>query len=176
VPAGVLNIVIGTSHDVGDAFAEHPIPAMISFTGSTAGGKHVAGLAVTGPMLKRQALELGGNTPFVVLDDADLSQAVPSAVFSRFLHQGQICMSSNRIIVDARVHDNFVQRFVVHVQKLKCGDPRDPETVIGPIINSSQLRNMVELMKQSRQAGARQVLGGDPRGLVLPPQVFADFT
>jgi aldehyde dehydrogenase (NAD+) len=176
LPPGVLNIVIGTSHDIGDGFAEHPIPAMISFTGSTAGGKHVAGLAVTGPMLKRQALELGGNTPFVVLDDADLNQAVPSAVFSRFLHQGQICMSSNRIMVDARVYDDFVERFVVHVQKLKCGDPRDPETVIGPIINSSQLRNMLDLIKQSRQAGARQVLGGDPRGLVLPPQVFADVT
>ena len=66
-------------------------------------------------------------------------------------------MSSNRIIVDAKVYDDFVQRFVAHVQKLKCGDPRDPDTVIGPIINSSQLRNMLDLMKQSRQAGARQV-------------------
>jgi aldehyde dehydrogenase (NAD+) len=73
-------------------------------------------------------------------------------VFSRFLHQGQICMSSNRIIVDAKGYDDFVERFVAHVQKLKWGDPRDPETVIGPITNSSQLRNMLDLMKQRRQA------------------------
>ncbi len=176
LPPGVLNVVVGSSSEIGDAFANHPIPALISFTGSTAVGKHIYELAATGDMIKRVALELGGNTPFVVLDDADLDQAVPAAIFSRFLHQGQICMSTNRIIVDAKVHDEFVDRFTNHVKRLKVGDPGDPDTVIGPIINSKQLAHMTELVKKSRDAGARQLLGGDPRELVLPPHVFVNVS
>ena len=122
------------------------------------------------------ALELGGNTPFVVLDDADLDQAVPAAVLSRFLHQGQICMSTNRIIVDAKVYDEFLDRFTAHVKTLKVGNPQDLDTVIGPIINSKQLANILKLIKETRDAGARQVLGGDLRDLVLPPHIFADVT
>ncbi|HZP62411.1 MAG TPA: aldehyde dehydrogenase family protein [Terriglobales bacterium] len=176
LPPGVLNVVIGSSSEIGDAFAQHPIPRLISFTGSTPVGQHVGGLAVTGPMIKHLALELGGNSPCVVLDDADLDRAVPGAVFSRFLHQGQICMSSNRIIVDAKIHDEFLQRFTAHVKKLKYGNPRDNDTVIGPVINSEQLERMTKLINESRTAGARQVVGGDAQGLVLPPHVFADVT
>ena len=139
-------------------------------------GRHVADLAVTSPLIKHLALELGGNTPFVVLDDADLDQAVPAAVLSRFLHQGQICMSTNRIIVDAKVYDEFLDRFTAHVKTLKVGNPQDLDTVIGPIINSKQLANILKLIKETRDAGARQVLGGDLRDLVLPPHIFADVT
>jgi aldehyde dehydrogenase (NAD+) len=120
------------------------------------------------------ALELGGNTPFVVLDDADLSQAVPAAIFSRFLHQGQICMSANRIIVDQGVYDEFVELFTEQARRLKYGNPNDADTVIGPIINSNQLTRMTDLIKSAPAEGARQVLGGDPQGLVLPPHVFVD--
>ncbi|HZP64637.1 MAG TPA: aldehyde dehydrogenase family protein [Terriglobales bacterium] len=176
VPSGVLNVVIGASGEIGDAFLKHPIPRLISFTGSTAVGRHIADLAVTSPMIKRLALELGGNTPFVVLDDADLDKAVPAAIFSRFLHQGQICMSTNRIVVDSTVYDEFVDRFTAHVKTLQVGNPQNPETVIGPIINSNQLANMLKHVKDTRNAGARQLLGGDPNGLVLPPHVFADVT
>jgi aldehyde dehydrogenase (NAD+) len=174
--AGVLNVVVGSSKEIGDPFVVHQVPRVISFTGSTAVGRHVAELAASGPILKRVALELGGNTPFVVLDDADLDRAIPAAVFSRFLHQGQICMSTNRIIVDANVYDEFVEGFTEHVRTLKMGDPRDPDTVIGPIINSRQLQHMLDLVKATREAGGRQVLGGEPRGLELPPHVFADVT
>lgn len=176
LPPGVLNIVIGSSHEIGDAFTQHRIPRLISFTGSTDVGRHVAQGAATAPIIKRVALELGGNTPCVVLDDADLSQAVRGAVFGRFLHQGQICMSSNRIIVDAQVYDEFVERFVAHVRTLKYGNPNDPDTVIGPIINARQLDRMIDLIQGAREAGARQVLGGEPQGLVLPPHVFVDVT
>ena len=174
LPPGVLNVVVGSSSEIGDAFIKHAIPSLISFTGSTAVGRHIADLAATGPMLKRVALELGGNTPSVVLDDADLDRAVPGTVFGRFLHQGQICMSSNRIIVDSKIYDQFVERFTAHVRTLKYGDPHDPETVVGPVINSGQLAKMVDLIRRSRSAGARQVLGGDPQGLVLPPHVFTE--
>jgi aldehyde dehydrogenase (NAD+) len=176
LPRGVLNVVIGASKEIGDAFSQHPVPRMISFTGSTAVGRHVADIAANASAIKRVALELGGNSPFVVLDDADLEQAVPAAVMSRFLHQGQICMSANRIIVDERLYDDFVGRFKDHVSTLKYGDPNDADTAIGPVINSQQLTGMLEHMKKARNEGARQLLGGLPNGLVLPPHVFADVT
>ncbi|MCU1298509.1 MAG: aldehyde dehydrogenase [Acidobacteriaceae bacterium] len=176
LPPGVLNVIVGSSSEIGDAFIQHPIPALISFTGSTDVGRHVMQLAATSPMLKRVALELGGNTPCVVLDDADLIYAVKAAVYGRFLHQGEICMSTNRIIVDATLYDEFVDRYTAHVKTLKAGNPQDPDTVIGPIINSKQLTNMMKHVNDSRAGGARQLLGGNPNGLVLPPQVFADVT
>jgi aldehyde dehydrogenase (NAD+) len=176
LPTGVLNIVVGSSREIGDAFTLHPIPALISFTGSTEVGRRIAELAATAPLIKRVTLELGGNTPFVVLDDADLTQAVRAAVFGRFLHQGQICMATNRIIVDAGVYDEFVERFVAHVRTLKVGNPNDQDTVIGPVINSRQMAKMLDLVRKTREAGARQLMSGDPQGLVLPPHVFADVT
>jgi aldehyde dehydrogenase (NAD+) len=176
LPPGLLNVVIGSSNEIGRAFVQHDVPSLISFTGSTAVGQEIAGQAMTASLIKRVALELGGNTPCVILDDADLNQAVPGAVFGRFLHQGQICMSSNRIIVDSKVYNDFVDRFTAHVRTLRCGNPSEPDTAIGPVINSEQLDKMLDLVKRSQQAGARQVLGGDPQGLVLPPQVFVDVT
>ncbi len=98
---------------------------MISFTGSTEVGRQIMEQAARAPILKRVALELGGNSPAVILDDADLDLAVNTAVFGKFLHQGQICMSTNRLIVDAKVHDEFVERFVARVRGLKVGNPGD---------------------------------------------------
>lgn len=174
LPPGVLNVVVGDVKDIGDAFTLHPIPGLISFTGSTKVGRHIAELAATGPRLKRVALELGGNSPLVVLDDADVDRAVNAAVMGRFFHQGQICMSTNRIIVDAHVYDDFVDGFTAHVKTLKYGDPSNPETAVGPIINASQLAGIVERIKGATAEGARAVLSGDPQGQVVPPHIFAD--
>ncbi len=176
LPAGLLNVVVGSGSEIGDYVVEHPTPSLVSFTGSTEVGKHVGALASSGPHLKRVALELGGNAPFVVLDDADIEHAVKSAVFGRFLHQGQICMSTNRIIVDARIHDAFVDAFVERVRGLKVGDPDDPATLVGPIINRSQMRSVLGKVGGARAEGARQLLGGEPTGQVLPPHVFVDVT
>ena len=176
LPAGLLNVVIGAVKDIGDQFTLHLIPRLISFTGSTKVGRHVGELAMKSPMIKRVALELGGNAPFVVLDDANVGQAVRAAVFGRFLHQGQICMSTNRIIVDAKVYDEFVDQFTTHVKGLKCGNPNEPDTSIGPIINQKQLAAHIAHIQGARAAGARQVVGGDPVGQVLPPHVFLDVT
>ena len=93
LPPGVLNVVVADGGAIGDEFVLHPVPRVISFTGSTEVGQHIAELAAQGPMLKRVALELGGNSPAVILDDADLDLAVDAAVFGKFLHQGQICMA-----------------------------------------------------------------------------------
>jgi aldehyde dehydrogenase (NAD+) len=174
LPPGLLNVVIGEISEVGDAFTLHPIPKFISFTGSTRVGRHIGQLAVTGPTLKRVGLELGGNAPFVVLDDADLERSVNAAIVARFLHQGQICMSSNRIIVDAKLYDRFVEAFVERARGLKVGDPNLSDTVIGPLINIKQLKAAVERIDAARAEGINLILGGEPKGQVLPPHVFID--
>jgi aldehyde dehydrogenase (NAD+) len=176
LPPGVLNVVVARGAAIGDAFVLHRVPRVISFTGSTAVGKHIAELAAKGDMLKRVALELGGNSPTVILDDADLELAVHIGVFGKFLHQGQICMSINRLIVDAKVHDELVERFTSYVRRLKVGDPNDDDTVIGPVINQQQLASHVDHVRRAREEGAQQALGGDPQGLLFPPHVFTGVT
>jgi aldehyde dehydrogenase (NAD+) len=176
LPAGVLNVLIARGSTTGDAFVRHPVPRVISFTGSTAVGRRIMALAAESAILKRVLLELGGNCPCVVLADADLDLAVNGAVFGKFLHQGQICMAINRLIVDATIHDEFVDRFTARVTGLKCGNPSDADTVVGPLINQEQLQRVVARIEQARTGSARQILGGAPDGLVLPPHVFVDAT
>lgn len=176
VPAGVLNVIVGAGSVIGDTFVCHPIPRVISFTGSTEVGRRIMELASRSPMLKRVLLELGGNTPSVILDDADLDLAVNTTIFGKFLHQGQICMAINRLIVDAKIYDEFVDRFTDRARRLKVGNPSDEDTVIGPLINKQQFEKLLKHIEKGRAEGARQVLGGDPQGLVLPPHVFVDAT
>ncbi|BDI20500.1 aldehyde dehydrogenase (plasmid) [Nostoc cf. commune SO-36] len=174
LPAGVFSVVAGSASEIGDAFVSHPIPRVITFTGSTKAGRHIGELTMTSPIMKRASLELGGNNPLVVLDDADLELAVKAAVFGKFLNSGQICMSINRLIVDERVHDEFVNRFVDRVRNLKIGDPNQADTDIGPIINEAQLNSHIKHIQKAHQESARQLLGGNPDGLMLPPHVFVD--
>jgi aldehyde dehydrogenase (NAD+) len=176
LPPGVLNVVIAGGSSIGEKFVLHPVPRVISFTGSTEIGRQIMEQAARSPILKKVALELGGNSPSVILDDADLDLAVAAGVFGKYLHQGQICMATNRFIVVAKVHDEFVDRFTDRVRGLKAGNPSDDDTVIGPVINRSQLQRLQKLIEKAREEGARQVIGGEPRGLVLPPHVFVDVT
>lgn len=174
LPAGVLSVVVGRGSVIGDYVVSHPTSKLISFTGSTAVGRGIGAAATGGKHLKRLALELGGNSPLVVLDDADIDQAVDIAITGRFLHQGQICMSTNRIIVDESIIDEFTKRFVDRASKLPTGDPRDPATVIGPIINKSQFESVVGKIARAQEQGATLALGGDPVGRVIPPHVFTN--
>ena len=176
LPAGLLSVVVGAGSEIGDAFVSHPVPRVISFTGSTPVGRNIAELAAKAPILKRVDLELGGNAPFVVLADADLDQAVEAAVFGKFLHQGQICIAINRIILEDAVYHTFVDRFAERVSRLKIGDPSDSDTMVGPIINNAQLRKLMERIRRAREDGAKQVLGGEADGLVLPPHVFVNVS
>jgi aldehyde dehydrogenase (NAD+) len=174
LPAGLLNVIIGAGEEIGTAFVTHRTPRVISFTGSTRVGRQVAKLAAEAEIIKRVDLELGGNCPFVVLEDAPLEQTVDAAIFGKFLHQGQICMSANRFIVDEAVYDEFTQRFTERVRTVKWGNPEDDDTLVGPIINQRQLDNLLKRIAEARQAGARELVSGKPEGLVLPPHVFAD--
>ena len=172
VTPGLLNVIVGAGGEIGDYFVEHPTPRLISFTGSTAVGQQVGRLTSGGRYIKRAALELGGNAPLVVLDDADVEQAAHAAVFGRFLHQGQICMSTNRVIVDAKIHDAFVEALAARVKTLKVGDPNEMETAIGPIINRQQLQGLQAKITQALADGAKQVIGGQAEGNLLPPHLF----
>ncbi|MBP8924775.1 MAG: aldehyde dehydrogenase family protein [Pseudomonadales bacterium] len=176
LPSGLLSVVVGSGAEIGDDFVAHPVPALISFTGSTPVGKNVGKIANGGRYLKKVALELGGNSPFVVLDDADVAQAIKAAVFGKFLHQGQICMAINRIIVDQRLYDQFVEGFVAHVKTLEVGDPSSMETAIGPIINQSQLDGLQQKIARAKEQGATVLLEGEIHGQMMPPHVFGDVT
>ncbi|WP_437306442.1 aldehyde dehydrogenase family protein [Sorangium sp. So ce388] len=174
LPPGVLSVVVGAGKDIGDAFVDHPVPRIISFTGSTPVGRRIAEHA--GRNVKRVRLELGGNCPFIVFDDADLDLAVGAAVAGKFMHQGQICLAINRILVDAGRYTQFMDRFVERVATLKVGNPAEPDTAIGPLINRSQLDRVIGIVHDTIALGAHPVLRGEPSGLVLPPIVLADVT
>lgn len=173
LPPGLLNVVIGSGAAIGDAFCAHPVPRVISFTGSTAVGQRIARTAAASTRLKRLGLELGGNAPLVVLDDADLGIAVRAALVGRFLHQGQICMSTNRIIVAEAIHDDFVSALTEAVRGIRYGDPSDAGTMVGPLCNDTQLRTVSGLIDAARDAGFRQCVGGQIEGRVVPPHLFA---
>ncbi|RZJ23831.1 MAG: aldehyde dehydrogenase family protein [Acinetobacter sp.] len=173
-PAGVLNVVVGAGSEIGDYFVEHAVPSLISFTGSTEVGKRVGQLAVGGKYIKRIALELGGNAPMVVLDDADLALAVELTVMGRFMHQGQICMSTNRVIVDEKIYDDFLSLLEQKVKTLVIGDPNDMATLIGPIINQSQVQNIQRIINDAKASGIKMLIGGEIQGNLIPPHVFID--
>lgn len=170
LPAGLLNVVVTDIAEIGDAFLEHPIPRVISFTGSDKVGRHVA--TVCASHFKRSVLELGGNSAIVVLDDADVDYAVDAAVFSRYVHQGQVCMAANRVLVDRSVADEFTEKFVAKVRGLKAGDPRDPQTVIGPVINSQQAESLTSVVEQALAEGATALLHGTTEGNLVQPSVL----
>ncbi|MFD5568028.1 aldehyde dehydrogenase family protein [Streptomyces cadmiisoli] len=172
LPAGVLNVVITDIAEIGDAFLEHPVPKVISFTGSDKIGRHVA--TICAQQFKRTVLELGGNSALVVLDDADIDYAVDAAVFSRYVHQGQVCMAANRVLVDRSVADEFTEKFVAKVRSLKAGDPRDPRTLIGPVINSSQAEAISGTVDQALAQGATALLRGRTTGNLVEPSVLTD--
>jgi len=174
LPKGVLNIVVGRGSEIGDAIVEHPVPKLISFTGSTEVGKGIAEKA--GRLLKKTALELGGNNVFVVLDDADIDRAVESAVYSKFYHQGQICMSTNRILVAESIHDEFLKKFVDRVRALKFGNPNESDTQVGPLIDHDQVDRILDQIKQTVDAGATLQVGGNANGNVLEPTVVSGVT
>lgn len=173
-PAGVLNVVVGRGSEIGDAFVEHAIPKLISFTGSTEVGSHIAELA--GKHLKETTLELGGNNAMLVLEDADIESAVDAAIFGKFLHQGQICMALNRIIVHEKVYDSFVSSFVQRAKELPAGDPTKKDVIVGPIINEGQLEHLTKAVKQAVEEGATLEIGGSSDNNVFEPTVLTNVT
>ncbi len=174
LPDGLLSVVIGAGSEIGEAIVAHCIPGVVSFTGSASVGDRLARAAGVAAA-KRLALELGGPGPLVVLDDADVGRAADAAVFGSFFRHGQICMIANRLIVDRRVYDEFADRLVAEVRCLRAGDPAAVDTDVGPLLSAARLSAAQDMLKRVTDEGARQVLGGEPRGptgLLLPPHVL----
>jgi acyl-CoA reductase-like NAD-dependent aldehyde dehydrogenase len=175
IPPGVLNVVTHAAGDgskIGDEFAENPRVRRINFTGSSPTGRKIAEAA--GRNLKRIVLELGGSNPLIVLADADLEYAVNAAAFGAYFHQGQICMSTRRIIVEAPIADSFGERLASKVAGLKMGDPREMDTVIGPLINQEAFDLVSTRVKDAVARGARLLAGGTSVGLAYAATLLAD--
>jgi succinate-semialdehyde dehydrogenase/glutarate-semialdehyde dehydrogenase len=163
VPAGVLNVITGDAPAIGDVFLSHPEVRLVGFTGSTAVGKHLMRGAADG--MKRVALELGGNAPFIVFDDADLDAAVAGVIASKFRNMGQTCVCANRIYVQAGVHDAFVERLAAAVRALKVGDGREPGVQQGPLINMAAVEKVEAHVTDALAKGGTLVTGGKRHAL-----------
>jgi acyl-CoA reductase-like NAD-dependent aldehyde dehydrogenase len=173
--AGVLNIVThapGEAAPIADEFFERREVRCINFTGSTATGRMLAERA--GRHLKRIVLELGGYNPLIVLPDADLDYAAEAVAFGAFFHQGQICMNARKVIVDDSVVEPFVQKLVSKTETIKLGDPREPDTIIGPLINRQALEGVKRDIDEAVEKGARVVVGGETVGSCYAPTVLVD--
>jgi acyl-CoA reductase-like NAD-dependent aldehyde dehydrogenase len=175
LPDGALNVVThgpGRAGPIGDELVENARVRRINLTGSTATGRKLAEAA--GRHLKRVVLELGGYNPLIVLADADVGYAVNAAAFGAFLHQGQICMSARRIIVDRAVADEFTGRLAEKTAGLKTGDPSQPDTVIGPLINERALETVASRVRDAVAQGARVLAGGERVGRCFQATLLAD--
>jgi benzaldehyde dehydrogenase (NAD) len=173
LPDGLLHVLPGGA-ETGEAIVKHPGIRTISFTGSTAVGRHVNEVAA--PMMKKVALELGGNNAYIVLDDADLDVASSAGAWGSFLHQGQICMTAGRHIVHEKVADAYIAKLAERAARLPVGNPFEGDVALGPMINEKQLQRVHDIVDGSVKAGARLVTGGTSDGPYFQPTVLAEVT
>ena len=174
-PPGVVNVVTGFGADVGEPLVTHPDVAHIGFTGGEAAGRKIYELAARS--FKTVTLELGGKSPNIVFDDADLDNAVKGVVAGIFAAAGQTCIAGSRLLVQRSIHDAFVQRLVEFMRDAKMGDPSLPETQIGPIATRPQFEKIVGYLEVAKAEGAHCALGGEPwrapsGGLFVRPTIF----
>ena len=174
---GIVNLVTNAPKDAGavvGAIIDHPAVRRVNFTGSTAVGKIIARRCAD--HLKPALLELGGKAPLIVLDDADLDEAVKAAAFGAFMNQGQICMSTERIIVVDAIADAFVEKFAAKVSALSVGDPREGKTPLGAVVDVKTVTHVQSLIDDALAAGAVQVNGGHSEGVLMPAHVIDKVT
>jgi len=174
LPAGALNIITGPGSELGDALIEDPRSSFIAITGETETGRHVAQKAAS--LLKEYYLELGGKNPLVILADADIDYAVKTAVFHGYLHQGEICMSADRIIVEKPIVEEFTAKLAAFVSHLPVGDPGNPETFIGPVISDKQVKKIHGLVRDAADKGAKILTGGTYEGRLYQPTLLTNIT
>jgi len=179
IPAGVLNIVHGYGAEVGEPLCRHPDVRAISFTGSTATGNRI----VKASGLKKFSMELGGKSPFVVFEDADISRALDAAIFMIFSNNGERCTAGSRILIQKTIYSEFVRKFTERAQRIVVGDPLDPNTIIGPMISANHLEKVRRYIEMGPREGATLMCGGlEPplvdgplkRGNFVKATVFAD--
>ncbi|WP_346838689.1 betaine-aldehyde dehydrogenase [Microbulbifer sp. SAOS-129_SWC] len=176
LPDGVFNVVQGFA-ETGQALTAHPRIAKVSLTGEVGTGKAV--MRAAADTLKGVTLELGGKSPLIVFDDADLDNAVGAAMLGNFYTQGQICTNSTRVFLHEKIKDRFVEKLLVRVARLRLGDPLDPDTDVGPLISAEHLQNVLGYMKKGVEEGGKLLIGGDraevpgcENGNFIQPTVF----
>ncbi len=178
IPKGVLNIVTAMNPvPVGEELTANPLVRMVTFTGSTEVGKLLMGQAAK--TVKRVGLELGGNAPFIVFDDADIDKAVVGAIASKYRNAGQTCVCANRIYVQAGVYDAFAERLAAEVAKFKVGDGTEPGVTQGPLINADAVAKVEEHIADALSKGAKAILGGkrhDKGGTFFEPTILTGVT
>ncbi|NBW69145.1 MAG: aldehyde dehydrogenase family protein, partial [Betaproteobacteria bacterium] len=183
IPAGVLNIVHGYGHETGEPLVAHPDVRAISFTGSTATGNRIVKTAG----LKKFSMELGGKSPFVIFEDADLDRALDAAVFMIFSNNGERCTAGSRILVQQSIYADFVAKFTERAKRITVGDPLDEKTIVGPMISPAHLAKVKSYIELGPKEGATLLCGGLDRPSYAPdlsarvakgnfvwPTVFAD--
>jgi len=177
IPAGVLSVITGAAGDVGTELATHPLVRKLTFTGSTEVGRILMGQ--TAATIKKVSMELGGNAPFIVFDDADLDAAVEGALLSKYRNAGQTCVCSNRIYVQAGVYEAFATKFVAAVEKLTVGDGSADGVKIGPLIDSKAVAKIEEHIHDALAKGGHLLTGGKRHALggnFFEPTIVANAT
>ena len=178
VPPGVVNVVSGSRTEVGEAAVASPDVDMVSFTGSTAVGQRIA--EVCGRGMKRQLMELGGKGAAVVFDDADLRTAVAGIGTTFSFYSGQICTAPTRVLAQRGVYDRLVEQLTAYARRLKVGDPREPDTVVGPVISAAHRDRVESYVELGRKEGAVVMAGGErpglPGGFYVAPTLLVDCT
>ncbi|MDH0639357.1 aldehyde dehydrogenase family protein, partial [Pseudomonas sp. GD03860] len=175
LPEGVLNVVTGYGHEVGKALALHNDVNKVTFTGSTAVGKQIAEYSLGN--MKRVTLELGGKSPSIVFDDADLERVGPGAALAIFFNSGQICFAASRLLVQEKVYDQVVEAVAAAAQTFKLGNGRDADTMLGPLVSRKQQERVLDYCASGVAQGAELVTGGKrhgDKGYFVEPTVFAN--
>ncbi|MBM4405335.1 MAG: aldehyde dehydrogenase family protein [Chloroflexi bacterium] len=177
LPHGVFNVVTGESVEISTELVDSPMVDKVSFTGSVATGKKI--MEAGSKTLKRVHLELGGKSPLIILDDANLDMAVPAASAPAFMHSGQGCVNTTRVLVSRKNHDMLVQKMANQLKNVKMGDPADPQVMMGPVIREERRTKIEEYIASGKAQGAELVTGGKrpahlPKGFFVEPTVFAN--
>lgn len=173
-PAGSLNVVSGFGVDVGDFLTGHSLVKAVMFTGSSVVGKHIS--EICGRNMKPCVLELGGKSPYIVLADADIALAVQNAIMGMFFYQGQACIASSRIIVEAPIYDQFIEMYSAAAKQLSMGDLHDMSTILGPIISPRQRNRVRSHIEDAVAKGATLVTGGEWEGNRCQPTILTNVT
>lgn len=176
-PPGVINVVTGSPEAIGEELTTNPTVRKLSFTGSTEVGKLL--MKQCSNTVKKISLELGGNAPFIVFDDADLDEAVKGAMASKFRNTGQTCICVNRFLVQERIYESFLKRLTEEVRKLNVGNGFDPDAQLGPLIDSNAVEKVTRHIQDATQKGAKVLVGGSSHelgGTFFQPTVLGDVT
>jgi acyl-CoA reductase-like NAD-dependent aldehyde dehydrogenase len=181
IPDGVINVVTGLGQEAGEPIVKHPLTRKVTFTGSDFGGRKVAEAAAGG--IIPATLELGGKSPQLLFDDADLDNAINGIISGIFLSNGQTCVAGSRLIVEDSIHDEVVSQIVERASKLKAGDPLDLKTQVAPLANKIHLEKVLSMIADAKAQGANCITGGErqypqdrPNGFYVQPTVFTEIT